>query len=131
VTASNGQTDSHFTYSTVTSPEDGEHPVSGNRTFGIQTDPVNGGYTFYISGVDRATNGLFNLGADVFGWSSASSLWQNVMANVQSYVTDNGGTSGNYPNGFLDTVQDYDNMKGFLDGTDSLEQEMAALGCPS
>ena len=40
-----------FTFSTMHTPNDGDHPVSGNRRFGIYNDP-NGGYTFYVGGLD-------------------------------------------------------------------------------
>src|SRR5690606_12194620 len=39
--------DNYFIYTTVNSPFDGQHPVSGNRRFGIYPDNVNGGYCLY------------------------------------------------------------------------------------
>ena len=127
----NGTVTSSFTYTTVNSPLDGDHPVSGNRTFGIQTDPVNGGYTFYISGVDRATNPAFNLGAALGGWDDANTLWTTAITQMMHFVTDNGGSAGTYTNGEFADQMDYTNAQGYLNGSQSASEWKASLGCPS
>lgn len=81
-----------FTYSTISSPLDYNHPVSGNREFGIFENPGNNGYTFYTMGVDRTTDwtfGLFN--SFSWGFESADALWSNVQQKMVQYVNNNGG----------------------------------------
>ncbi len=49
----------HWIFSTVKSPLDGKHPVSGNRRFGIHKNP-DGSYYLYTKGIDRITRSLEN-----------------------------------------------------------------------
>lgn len=81
-----------FTYSTISSPMDYNHPVSGNREFGIMANPNNDGYTFYTMGVDRTTDWIFSWGnATGLGFDSADALWSNVQQKMVNYINNNGG----------------------------------------
>jgi len=81
-----------FSNSTISSPLDGSHPVSGNREFGIFANPNNNGYTFYTMGVDRTTNWFFGVGnATGWGFNSADNLWTNVQGKMAAYINNNGG----------------------------------------
>lgn len=83
---------SRFTYSTISSPLDANHPVSGNREFGIFANPNNNGYTFYTMGVDRTTDWFFGfLNSFDWGFSAADALWTNVQTKMVNYINNNGG----------------------------------------
>ncbi len=80
-----------FTFSTVKSPYDGFHPVSGNREFGIFQNP-SGGYTFYTMGVDRTANWVFSLLNTLgTGFNAADKLWGNIQDMMVAYIKSHGG----------------------------------------
>lgn len=73
----------------MTSLLDGQHPVAGNRRFGIFPD-ASGGYTFFILGVDRIWNWYTSVGNWVFqgaGFEKSDALWTNIQTNLKTYVT--------------------------------------------
>lgn len=55
----------NFIFSTLVTPLDGFHPVSGNRKFGIYTD-ISGGFTFFTMGLDRISKNIFVAGSNFF-----------------------------------------------------------------
>ena len=68
----------------------GEHPVSGNREFGIRS--VGGGkYEIYTRATDRPTDKLFPRESTVF--KGADKLWQSWQARVVDYIKANGGSA--------------------------------------
>jgi hypothetical protein len=80
-------------FSTLHTPEDGAHPVSGNREFGFfRTEE---GWTmFYIRGADRATelhHDMANVIDVVFG--AAEDLWKSYQKNLVKFIVDNGGSA--------------------------------------
>jgi hypothetical protein len=81
-----------FTFSTITSPLDYNHPVSGNREFGIFENPNGDGYTFYIMGVDRQSDWMFAL-ANTFGnsFAKADELWSSIQKNMTNFLNNQGG----------------------------------------
>jgi hypothetical protein len=96
-----GGTNKWYTFSTMHSPLDDYHPVSGNRRFGIaETDP--GHYMFYIAGVDRISTKGIGLGNSlgkafgVNGFQKAIELWRKFQTNLISFINSNGGAA-NYP----------------------------------
>lgn len=98
---SNGEIYHHFTFSTMHTEHDGYHPVSGNRRFGIYKDNNIGGYTFFISGVDRISINSLVTGDDfakVFGnqgiYESGAELWRNVQQRFMDFINQV-GNSGN------------------------------------
>ncbi len=86
-----------FTYSTISSPLDFAHPVSGNREFGIFANPNNNGYIFYTMGVDRSTDLIMSsLNAAGTGFAFADQLWSNIQQKMVQYVNNNGGQAYSY-----------------------------------
>lgn len=83
-----------FTYSTISSPLDYNHPVSGNREFGIFANPSGNGYTFYTMGVDRTTDFFITAGNWISfdaGFAAADALWKSVQSKMENFVNTNGG----------------------------------------
>jgi len=82
---SSGYQSNYFTVSTMETPLDFEHPVAGNRRFGIYSDPDHPGeFVFYTMGVDRIWDGGFNLGNNFkelitkeSGFDDADDLWSS------------------------------------------------------
>jgi hypothetical protein len=97
-------------FSTLTAPlwpytQDGTHPVSGNRQFGIK--PLsNGNYEFFTKGVDRFfvpvdfNDPFSNSGRKLVAYimekiafSGADDLWTSVQDEVISFVNQKGGSA--------------------------------------
>jgi hypothetical protein len=77
--------------------EDGIHPVSGNREFGIFQNP-NGSYTFYTRAVDRMTDSFestFAENSTIFlnAFENPDLLWNSLTNKVSNYVQNNGGSA--------------------------------------
>ena len=74
---------------------DGEHPVSGNREFGIFQNP-DGSYTFYARGVDRITDFFDSSWAENITsnpFENPDLLWGSLTEKVSNYVQNNGGNA--------------------------------------
>lgn len=79
----------HFVFSTVWTPADLWHPVSGNREFGF-TRGEDGTHTFYTRGADR-TAGLMDRAMSGTVFSQAHALWMSLQQGIASFVNSNGG----------------------------------------
>lgn len=78
----------NWIFSTAYTFGDGNHPVSGNRQFGIQYEG-NHVWTFFTRGADRTTNSAYNLlKGSIF--SGAENLWIQLQARVVEDITKNG-----------------------------------------
>lgn len=120
-------THTSFIYSTIMSPLDHMHPVSGNREFGI-TQNANGTYTFYISGVDRSSDLLFAIvNSASTSFQVADNLWKNVRDKMTKFINDNGGSASR---GETRRAQPkWDEVKKYLKGLISFAQLKASMGC--
>ncbi|WP_202406120.1 hypothetical protein [Hufsiella ginkgonis] len=119
---------SHWTVATIKTPVDGAHPVSGNRSWGFTANP-NGGYTFYVTGVDRLTTGRHEFAQYLGGipFAGADALWTSYQNKVAQFVNSHGGTAtvGNA----VKERPNYNLVKNYLDGKMTLQQLKAAGGC--
>ena len=86
-----------WVFSTVWTPNDLGHPVSGNRAFGYFLNE-DGSCTFYTRGADRTT-GLIDYGAAAVGqvFSAADQLWLSLQDGIVNYVKTNGGEATKEP----------------------------------
>ncbi|QYJ68870.1 hypothetical protein [Flavobacterium litorale] len=76
---------------------DGIHPVSGNREFGL-IENNDGSYTFYTRGMDRMTDSLESLFAEnttITGsaFDAPDALWGSLRSGVYQFVENNSGTA--------------------------------------
>ncbi|MDG4798155.1 peptidoglycan-binding domain-containing protein [Micromonospora sp. WMMD1082] len=79
----------HWVFSTLWTPDDGGHPVSGNREFGY-TAASAGEFVFYARGADRTTAALDSaMSTTVFG--AAHQLWLSFQRRLAAFVNGNGG----------------------------------------
>jgi hypothetical protein len=82
-------TEGKWIFSTVFTPKDGTHPVSGNRLFGFVKNE-DGSYSFFTKGADRPTlPGGPAFYAAIF--SGADTLWKSFQNKVAAFVTSHGG----------------------------------------
>lgn len=82
----------HWTFSTLWTPSDLDHPVSGNRRFGFSPVPGTGELIFYTRGADRVTTSGNNLiGQEMF--EGADRLWTSFQERVAAFVNANGGAA--------------------------------------
>ncbi|MEQ9404463.1 MAG: hypothetical protein RIM99_12795 [Cyclobacteriaceae bacterium] len=117
-----------WTFTTIESPTDWNHPVSGNRQFGLQLDS-DGSYTFYTKGVDRVaeSSDVFfgNLPTMNSAFEGGDLLWSAFQQNLETFIN-------NPDNGGIAQVQspktdrpDWDKVKDVLDGSRSISD----IGC--
>ncbi len=118
----------YWTVSTIRTPIDGAHPVSGNRQWGFES-LSNGTLNFYIKGADRLTTGRHEIFQYVTGipFAQADQLWESYQQKVSAFVNLNGGKA--VVGGTLKERPNYDMLKAYFDGTITLEQLKAAKGC--
>ncbi len=124
----------NFIFSTLVTPFDGYHPISGNRKFGIYTDN-SGGFVFFTMGVDRISRRDFEIGnniKDFFGASGfeiADALWTGMQQNVINYINNSGGSAQNYSRPNYTARPNYADVEQFLLGNISYQQLKEIL-CP-
>lgn len=128
----------YFIFTTLATPIDGTHPVCGNRSFGIKPSSQ-GGYEFYISGVDRAWNWYAALANDNFisnyfnqhiGFDAADALWEQVQSNMINFVQQNGGTASYFAQPHKAARVQWLPVKDFLNGNETLQELKNDLNCP-
>ena len=83
---------SKWRFSTIKTPSDALHPVSGTREFGFK-QALDGSYTFYTRGVDRITTRLNELIGERKTFDGADGLWKSFQEKIFQYVQNNGGAA--------------------------------------
>lgn len=80
----------YWVFSTVSTWEDFEHPVNGNRQFGAyqQGDEV----VLYTAGADRPAGYIDFVLQDLI-WSGADKVWKTVMESAKRWVEEHGGVA--------------------------------------
>ena len=127
----NGSEHHRFKFTTMETPFDEEHPVAGNREFGIYNVPsLPGEFTFYTMGVDRTwdlgseiQNQLFN------GFGHADALWQKVQQNLIAFINNQGGQASYYNNHQTIARPKWNDVKKYLRGEIDFNQLKVLLGC--
>ncbi|MBL0145384.1 MAG: hypothetical protein IPP48_06130 [Chitinophagaceae bacterium] len=129
----NGATEKNrFKFTTMSSPLDHEHPVAGNREFGIYNTIANPNeLTFYTMAVDRTWDIWNTLGEVTFnGFEQADALWLNVQENVKNYINSQpGGNAQFYYKRSYGSRPQWDDVKDYLKGNISFETLKQRLGC--
>lgn len=85
---------SKWIFTTIHDPQNGDHPVSGNREFGY-TANTDGTFTFFTKGVDRLTNlsGAFLQSITGTPFHKADELWLSFQTGIFNFISQNGGSS--------------------------------------
>lgn len=106
----------HFKFTTIETPLDLEHPVAGNREFGVYEDPNRAGeFVFYIMGVDRTWDiSMALLNSTGKGFDAADKLWRSVQDKMISYINSNGGTAEFYSTKEIKARPKWNEAKRFL-----------------
>ena len=122
-----------YKYTTMSSPLDYNHPVSGNREFGVYADPNSPGtYTFYTMGVDRISDWQFAFGNWLAGnvaFNDADQLWSAMQSNMINYINNNGGQAGYYNKKSYVARPNWNVVQAYLNGTITLQQLKQTIGC--
>ncbi|MBS1495975.1 MAG: hypothetical protein JSU03_11010 [Bacteroidetes bacterium] len=120
-----------FKFSTLETPFDFEHPVAGNREFGIFNTQANPNqYTFYTMGVDRVWDwgaALENLFFN--GFKHADELWYNIQSNMKKFINDNGGNANFYNQKSYIARPNWDDVKDYLKKLIDFPTLKQRLGC--
>ncbi|HKK61322.1 MAG TPA: hypothetical protein VJ951_02110, partial [Bacteroidales bacterium] len=84
----------NWIFSTLKAPfvEDGYHPVSGNRQFGLKRNR-DGTFEVYTRGADRVTN-FYHKWFQSAAFDGADKTWRSFQAGVMNYVNQRGGDAG-------------------------------------
>jgi hypothetical protein len=82
--------DTSFVFSTVNTEKDGDHPVSGNRGFGVVKNP-DGSVTIFTKGADRVKgSSYFNLGKKsregIF--FAGAKIWEHLIDHLKENFVD-------------------------------------------
>lgn len=88
-----GSEESEWIFTTLQSPVDGSHPVSGNREFGYVKNS-DGSYTFYTRAVDRVKlDWITDAGSLLFGiaFSASDRLWSSFQKGIEDFVKTHSG----------------------------------------
>jgi len=120
-------TSSYWYFMTLEAPGAGNHPVGGTRQFGFEAN-ANGGYNFYVRGVDRFDSNiventlyLATLGENPF--FGADALWASFQNKLKEFVNSKGG------NAVINTPvkyrPDWEKVKDVLEG----KRPVSDLGC--
>jgi hypothetical protein len=83
-----------WTFTTVTTPYTGHHPVSGHRTFFIARRE--GIYYFVNKGIDMTSTGIAGVGLPYFGeggYDIADDLWLSLQERVVAFIKRNDGSA--------------------------------------
>lgn len=84
----------HWVFTTLWTPGDLYHPVSGNRLFGYV--PEAGGFVYFIRGMDRVSTLVHAAGmAAVF--ASSDHVWRSWQQRVAEFVNGNRGAAAVEP----------------------------------
>jgi len=88
-----GVTTNTWVFTTITSPWDSEHPVSGNRFFSYYINPNDNAMYIYTRGLDRVNLPIFNnfSSANNPAFNGADELWSGMQTKIKKFVKDNGG----------------------------------------
>ena len=77
--------DTSFVFSTVNTAADGDHPVSGNRAFGI-VDNGDGSVTLFTKAADRVKGASFfdllGSGQRAATFAAGASIWEHLLDNI-------------------------------------------------
>jgi len=115
-------------FTTIESPRDWNHPVSGTREFGLEVNP-DGTYTFYTRGVDRVAEPfdqfMGKLPNTQNAFDGGDALWSQFQLNLVSFVNSpvNGGSSQSLAK--VVNRPDWEKVKAVLRG----ERPIGELGC--
>ncbi|HVI43874.1 MAG TPA: hypothetical protein VM802_03365 [Chitinophaga sp.] len=111
----------HWIFTTIKSPLDGKHPVSGNRRFGIYKNS-DGSYYIYTKGVDRLTKFFANMVQEAAGipFSKADELWESFQYGVNKFINENGGKAEIQPS--IKARPDWDLVKKVLTGEEPIDK---------
>jgi hypothetical protein len=115
-------------FSTIESPRDWSHPVSGTREFGL-TANSDGTYTFYTRGVDRVAEStddfIGGLPLIQSAYDGGDALWTQFQTNLQTFINKpaNGGLAQKQTP--VISRPDWEKVKAVLRG----EKPISDLGC--
>lgn len=84
----------HWIFSTIWTPADAGHPVSGNREFGFLRSA--NGITFYTRGADRLTSLMDRVAGDA-PFDAAHALWSSFQSRLFAHVVAHGGMGAILP----------------------------------
>ncbi|MFP5403603.1 MAG: S8 family serine peptidase [Gammaproteobacteria bacterium] len=84
----------HWIFSTIWTPADAGHPVSGNREFGFVRAPT--GIVFYTRGADRLTSLMDRVAGDA-PFNAAHALWSSFQSRLFAHVVAHGGMGAILP----------------------------------
>ncbi|MFT5819552.1 MAG: hypothetical protein ACI8ZM_000777 [Crocinitomix sp.] len=110
----------HWIFTTISTPGDGKHPVTGNRMFGVKKRNFNGKdfWTVYTMAIDGLTNTIVwdeavNWFKDIF--EGGHEFWTDFFTNLRQKINENNGEAEHH--GYMGGRAPMHDMDNFF-GTD-------------
>ncbi len=125
----NSSTPTWWSVSTLRSPIDGMHPLSGIRQWGYTQNP-DMTYVFYVSGVDRITDVITETISLLFNdlaFTQADKLWESFQDKTAKFINDNSGAASRGTQTKL--RPNWSAVRDDFDGKISLEALKRKNGC--
>jgi hypothetical protein len=111
-------------FSTIETPDNGEHPVSGHREFYIQEN--DGEWRFWIQGLDMFSTDVMGVSEpQEYAYKSAQILWISFQKIIENFINTNNGEAKIYVNqrmgvGFHNTIPWKDVFSKYLTKLDEV-----------
>ncbi len=122
------QSTTTWRFTTIESPMDWNHPVSGTREFGL-TANADGTYSFYVRGIDRVAESFDDFAGSLpntqSAFDGADALWTQFQSNLESFI--NNPVNGGVAQKALPVIfrPNWENVKKVLSG----KAPISSLGC--
>jgi hypothetical protein len=125
-------TTSYWYFMTLEAPGAGNHPVSGTRQFGFESNG-SGGYNFFVRGVDRFDSNTMENSAYMSSilndplkpdpFFGADALWESFQTRLSNFINLNGGSS--FKTEPTKYRTDWEDVNDVINGTKPISE----LGC--
>jgi len=116
----------HWIFTPIETHDDGTHPVSGNREFGMNT-ASDGTPVFYTKGIDRVCTGSL---LESIAFFRADDLWTYFQQSVVDFVNKNGGSASRdvAPNDRVSMRVAWTSVTGIFNPATPWDNSMPAVG---
>lgn len=122
-----------FNVSTLFTPKNFEHPLSGTRQWGVENPASDPNTTmFYTQGVDRirSLGTVFINWITNVGWDAADNLWKDMQDHMVYFINTNGGSATLYNPRSINAQPNWSEFSEVVSGKITIAEYKIKIGCP-